>query len=87
MFTWFKKGFWKLFFVFDLKDFRKNVFERLCFKDYLLFELKRNLKQKGFWKKNFTRLGKLSLMFTWFKSPKPCMQGFRKILYFFPFLD
>jgi len=60
-----KNDFWKI--IIDL-GFPKNIFKRLWFYLYLLFELKRNFEATKFWKRNFTRLGKF-FKTTWIKSP------------------
>ena len=50
------------------KEFWKNILKDCVFNLYFLFELKKNFKATWFWKRNFTRLGKISLKTTWIKK-------------------
>ena len=69
--------------MFDLKDFRKIFFKRLCF--YFLFELKKNFKAKRLLERNFY-MDKVKERFfikpTWSRSPNRVQKDFKKILIF-----
>ena len=62
-----EKDLWKIFLkhcVWFEKGVLEKYFKKIVFNFYFLFELKKNFKATWFWKRNLTRLGKISLKTT-----------------------